>query len=52
MKKQYINPQLNVFCVETQQMIAESVGFGAGTKNGGDAASRRRNNWDDELEEE
>lgn len=54
MKKTYINPTINIVNVQTQQMIAESVGFGKGQKAGSDAASRRgRNNnvWDDEEEE-
>ena len=54
MKKTYINPTMNIVNVQTQQMIAESAGFGEGKKSGSDAASRRgRNNnvWDDEEEE-
>ncbi|MBQ7509983.1 MAG: hypothetical protein IJT53_03660 [Prevotella sp.] len=51
MKKQYINPVLTVINVQTQQMIAESAGFGSGTKGGGEAVSRRGYNvWDDEDE--
>ncbi|MBP5338308.1 MAG: hypothetical protein J6Z14_03245 [Prevotella sp.] len=54
MKKTYINPELNVINVHTQQMIADSqAGIGQGTKDGGSAASRRRrNDWDDEEEED
>ena len=40
MKKTYINPEMNIVKIETQQMIAMSGGFGSGTKDGGDAASR------------
>lgn len=55
MKKTYINPAINIVNVQTQQMIAESGGFGSGTKSGSQAASRRgRNNnvWDEEEEYE
>ena len=54
MKKQYINPELTVIKIQTQQMIATSAGFGSGTKGGGEAASRRgRNAWEeDEYHEE
>ncbi len=54
MKKTYINPAMNIVNVQTQQMIAESAGFGEGKKSGSVAVSRRgRNNnvWDDEEEE-
>ena len=45
---------MNIVNVQTQQMIAESAGFGKGKKSGSDAASRRGRNsnvWDDEEEE-
>jgi len=52
MKKTYINPTINVVKIQLQQMIAESAttaGFGDGTQDGGNAASRRGSNfWDDE----
>lgn len=54
MKKTYINPTMNIVNVQTQQMIAESAGFGEGQKAGSVAVSRRgrnRNVWDDEEEE-
>lgn len=51
MKKTYIHPEIIVFSVQMQEMIAESAGFGEGTKEGSEAVSRRRHRqtgWDDE----
>ena len=33
MKKRYINPEMEVVKLETQQIIAASVGFGAGNED-------------------
>ncbi len=33
MKKRYINPEMEVVKLETQQIIAASVGFGSGNEN-------------------
>ena len=41
MKKTYINPQMVIVKIETYKMIAASqIGFGSGTKDGSNAASR------------
>jgi hypothetical protein len=40
MKKTYINPEMEIIKVQTQQMIATSAGFGSGQKDGGVAAGR------------
>ena len=51
MKKTYQNPEMEVIKVQTQQLLEASAGFGPGTKDGGNAASRHRHNvWDDEDE--
>ncbi len=40
MKKTYINPEIEIVKIQTQQMLAVSGQFGEGTKPGSDAASR------------
>lgn len=39
MKKTYYAPDMEIVNVETQQMLAASVGFGEGTMPGGNAAA-------------
>ena len=40
MKKKYINPAMEIVKIETQQIIAASLGMGAGDKTPGSADSR------------
>ena len=40
MKKTYINPAMEIVKIATQQMLAASVEFGEGQKDGGAAAGR------------
>ena len=50
MKKTYINPDTKVLIVQTQQMIAASLGFGE-DGSADNAESRRRGIiWDDDDE--
>ena len=46
MKKTYINPEIEIVCAETQELIATSVGFGA-PLSGNNAAAPE---FDDEIE--
>ena len=49
MKKIYKNPTTEIVVVETVQMIAESLRFGANVNSAINAEGRRdRNDWDDE----
>lgn len=49
MKKIYQKPIVNIVAIQTQQMIAESIGVGANYNGTTTVESRRRNGvWDDE----
>ena len=47
MKKTYINPVMDIVKVQTQQMLAASLEFGEGQKDGS-AAAGRSYDFDDE----
>lgn len=52
MKKQYIEPELKVFCITTSEIIAGSPGIGYGDTPGdpeidNDAPRRRQSDWSD-----
>ena len=46
MKKTYLNPEMEIVNIETQQMLAASVGFGEETTS--DKAEGRSYDFDDE----
>lgn len=55
MKKIYQNPEIKVFKIQTQQLMAgsEQMGFGAPVSTAAGADSRKYNNdfWDEEEDE-
>ena len=49
MKKTYINPEIVIVKIATQQMLAGSgLGISGETNNTGDLLSRDYDDWDDE----
>lgn len=50
MKKTYINPEMEIVKIETQQLIAASVGWG-GDANPNTAEGRPMDDFDDLLNE-
>ncbi|GEM_PF-5850961 len=49
MKKKYSNPEMVIITLETQQIIAASLGMGSGNKNSSEAQSRFFGDIDEEV---